>query len=110
MKIPNREQAIIESEKITDYLLNLNHQRGQAKAELLMRLGYTLENWQQLEHDIRRDHLNEEITEIQETPYGVRYKIRAILRTPTDEQRMVKTVWQVDIGQSFPRFITLVPD
>jgi hypothetical protein len=110
MKIPNHEQAIIEPDKLTEYLLNPNHQRGKSKAHLLMKLGYSLENWQELEQDIRRDHLNEEITEIQETPYGVRYKIRAILITPTGELLMVKTVWQIDIGQNIPRFITLVPD
>lgn len=100
MKLPNREQAVIEPEKLTEYLLNLNHRRGGAKAQLLIRFGYTLDNWQQLAADIRRDHLELDVDDMQETPYGIRYKIRAALQTPTGELLMVRTIWQVDTGQT----------
>ncbi|WP_347278236.1 DUF6883 domain-containing protein [Leptolyngbya sp. FACHB-541] len=32
MRLPNRERAVIEPEKLTGYLLNTNHWRGGDKA------------------------------------------------------------------------------
>ena len=110
MKLPNRESALIEPEKLTEYLLNIDHYRGGTKAKLLLRFGYSPANWQQLEADLRRYHLESDVNLIRETPYGTRYEIRATLQTPTNELLSVKTVWQIDKGQDFPRLITLVPN
>lgn len=110
MKIPNSDRAIIESSKITEYLLNTEHQRGGAKARLLIQFGYSPDNWQQLEEDIRRFHLDQDVNLITETPYGTRYQISANLLTPINRPLLVKTVWQIDIDTDSPRLITLVPD
>jgi hypothetical protein len=110
MKIPNSDRAIIESSKITDYLLNTEHQRGGAKAKLLIQFGYTLDKWEKLEEDIRRFHLEQDVDLITETLYGIRYQISANLITPIERPLFVKTVWQIDINTDFPRLITLVPD
>jgi hypothetical protein len=110
MKIPNSDRAVIESSKLTEYLLNTEHKRGGAKAKLLLHFGYSPENWQQLESDIRKFHLDVDVNVIKETAYGVRYEVSANLLTPTNRQLLVKTVWQVDTGTDFPRLITLVPD
>jgi hypothetical protein len=110
MKIPNSDQAIIEISKLTDYLLNIEHKRGGSKAKLLLQCGYSLDNWQQLETDIRKFHLNADVNLIKETAYGTRYEIITELITPSDRKILVKTVWQIDIGTEFPRLITLVPD
>jgi len=40
--IPNRDRAIIESSKLTEYLLNPEHKRGGTKAKLLIQCGYSL--------------------------------------------------------------------
>jgi len=110
VKLPKREFAVIEPEKLTAYLLNLNHRRGGAKARLLLRFGYSLKDWQQLEADIRQYHLAADVTVIRETPYGTRYEIYTALQTPTNESLTVRTVWQIDNGQTVPRLITLVSD
>jgi hypothetical protein len=110
MKIPNRDRAIIEPSKITEYLLNTDHKRGGAKAKLLIQFGYSIDNWQQLEADIRSFHLNEDVNLITETVYGTRYQISANLITPIGRPLTVKTVWQIDLNTNFPRLITLVPD
>ncbi len=110
MKIPNKDRAIIEQSKITEYLLNTEHKRGGSKAKMLLQFGYSLENWQQLESDIREFHLTGDVDTIKETAYGVRYEVRAALLTPSNRQLFVRTVWQIDIGASQPRLITLIPD
>ena len=110
MKIPNRDRAIIEQTKITEYLLNTQHKRGGSKAKMLLRFGYSLENWRQLESDLRQFHVNSDVDIVKETAYGVRYEVRAALITPTSEQLFVRTVWQIDKGTDLPRLITLIPD
>jgi hypothetical protein len=40
MRLPNRERAVIAPDKLTDYLLNIEHERGGAKARLLAEFGY----------------------------------------------------------------------
>ena len=110
MRIPNSEQAIIESSKLTEYLLNIDHKRGGAKAKLLIQFGYSIDNWEQLEADIRKFHLMQDVTVIKETDYGTRYEISSSLITPINRPLVVKTVWQIDIGTDIPRLITLVPD
>lgn len=110
MKIPNSDHAIVEPSKLIDYLLNSEHKRGGAKAKLLLQFGYSLENWQQLESDIRKFHLVADVNVVKETAYGMRYEVSANMLTPIDRQLFVKTVWQIDTGTNFPRLITLVPD
>ncbi len=110
MKIPNSNLAVIEPSKLTDYLLNTEHKRGGTKAKLLVHFGYSLENWQQLEADIRKYHLDLDVNVVKETAYGIKYEISANLLTPINHHLLVKTVWQIDIGTDFPRLITLVPD
>ena len=63
-----------------------------------------------LESDIRKFHLAADINIVRETPYGVRYEVKAALLSPSGRQLPVKTVWQIDKGTDFPRLITLVPD
>lgn len=108
--MPNSDRAVIDSKKLVSYLLNPEHERGGAKAQLLIQFGYSKENWQQLEADIRNTHLPIEVSKIKEAPYGIRYEISAALLTPINRTLLVKTVWQIDKGTDFPRLITLVPD
>jgi hypothetical protein len=82
MKIPSGDRAVIEPSKLTDYLLNPEHKRGGAKARLLNQFGYSQENWQQLEIDLRNFHLLADVDVIKETAYGTRYEISASLSTP----------------------------
>jgi hypothetical protein len=110
MRIPNSDQAIIEPSKLTEYLLNIDHKRGGSKAKLLIQFGYSTDNWERLEADIRQFHLTQDVTVIKETDYGARYEISSSLMTPIDRPLVVKTVWQIDIGTDVPRLITLVPD
>jgi hypothetical protein len=110
MKIPNGFQAVIRPEKLRDYLLNIEHKRGKSKAEVLLSFGYLPENWRTLESDLRQYHLKADVAAMRDTPYGKRYEIRAFLETPSSRSLMVRTVWQIDKGTDFPRFITLHPD
>ena len=53
MRLPRLEQALIDPEKLSDYLLSPDHDRGRFKAALFATMGYGPENWRRLESDIR---------------------------------------------------------
>ena len=53
MKLPNAEHAVIEQEKITDYLLSCTHRFGASKANFFLKFGFRLDDWQQLADALR---------------------------------------------------------
>jgi hypothetical protein len=110
MKIPNADSAIIDPQKIAGYVLNAEHRRGGSKASLLLAFGYDPVNWQRLADDLRRDHLSDDVDLTRETTYGMRYEIRAAIQTPSGRQVFLRSIWQIDLGATAPRLITLYPD
>jgi hypothetical protein len=102
MKLPERDRAVIASDKLIQYLLNPSHKRGGAKARLLALFGYRTDNWQQLEADIRAYHLDADVSEVKPTLYGLSYEIRAPLQTPSGRALMVRTIWQIDVDKDYP--------
>lgn len=110
MPIPNADSAIIEQQKVVEYVLNAGHRRGGSKAALLLQFGYDPVNWERLAHDLRRDHLSRDADLSRTTQYGERYEIRAPLQTPSGLPLIVRSIWQIDTGSASPRLITLHPD
>jgi hypothetical protein len=51
MTVPNANHAIMATEKLTGYLLNVPHKRGAAKAQLLLSVGYRSDAPPALERD-----------------------------------------------------------
>ena len=110
MRIPNHSRAVIQADKLRNYLLDISLKRGKSKAALLLSCGYSPDNWQVLEEDLRQYHLRADVTAVRETVYGTRYEIRALLVTPNGRSLTVRSIWQIDVGMDYPRFITLFPD
>ena len=75
MRIPNAERAVIEPAKLHAYLLSRNHPIGRFKAAFFLALGYSSENWRQLEAALRSQHLSQDATAEAPTPYGQKYAI-----------------------------------
>ena len=109
MKLPNAEQAVVEREKITDYLLNLAHRYGASKANFFLEFGFRLDDWQQLADALREHGQILSVTKTKQTPFGPRYEIDGELGTPDGRAPRIRTVWQFDIGQIAPRLITAHP-
>jgi len=53
MRLPNAEDARVDREKLTDYLLCVSHPDGASKAEFFARLGFRLEDWAALADALR---------------------------------------------------------
>ncbi|MGF1522662.1 MAG: DUF6883 domain-containing protein [Leptolyngbyaceae cyanobacterium] len=100
------QNAIIAEEKLTQYLLVRLPKDD--KSKFLAQAGYTLDNWQQLEQDLRTQVLTQTAEFVETTRYGKKYAIAACLRGPNGVEISVLTIWMVTNGTT--RFVTLVPD
>ena len=111
MKVPNAENAIIAAEKLRDYLLNIEHRRGGSKAKLLLSMGYQVDQWQQLETDLRQQHLAADVDRVKENDYGTTYEIVAGLKGPSRRDPILfRSIWQIDFVTDYPRLITMHPE
>lgn len=110
MKIPNADRAVITEDKLCNYLLNPAHRRGGSKAALLLAMGYRVDDWQQLEADIRTNHLAAEVDRESDTAYGPRYELVSPLHGPNGKMVIFRSVWQIDLGTNYPRLITMYPE
>ena len=106
--LPGAEQAVIDPKKIHGYLLSPEHPVGRYKARFFRSLGYSAENWQRLEADLRKLAATQDATAGQASTYGQKYEVRGIL-AGTDKTAAVTTVWIVRSGERTPRFITAYP-
>lgn len=106
MKLP--ADAQIAAEKLTDYLL-VKRPVGD-KSQFLRQAGYTLDNWDVLEQDIRQQILAKEATSTELTRYGEYFEFRASLSGPNGVTLKVKTVWMKESRSGVTKFITLYPD
>ncbi len=109
MRLPNIENAVIDSEKLRDYLLSPSHPVGRFKAAFFAALGYTQEKWRQFEADLRKQHLTKDAVLRQQTLYGRKYEIRGRIRGPAGKTGAVVSIWIVLADEKVPRFVTAYP-
>ncbi len=108
--LPNKEYAIIEPIKLKDYILSPIHPVGKYKANFFKQAGYTYENWEIFEKDIREQHLlNNDAKEGKFSSFGKKYEITAPLKGPNTFNIIVTSVWIILNGEEIPRLITLIP-
>jgi hypothetical protein len=109
LKLPNAENAVIDPEKLRDYLLSPSHPIGRFEAGFFSSLGYTQANWKQLQTDLHRQHLTEDAVLRRETAYGTKYEIHGGIRGPSGKTREVVSVWIILTDEDVPRFATAYP-
>jgi len=109
LRLPNRENAVIDPEKLHGYLLSPSHPVGRFKAAFFALLGYTQGNWRQFEADLRRQHLTRHAVLRQETSYGRKYEIRGKMTGPAGNSGEIVSVWIILAGEDVPRFVTAYP-
>ncbi len=105
MKLP--ENTLIAREKLTHYLLTLRKRND--KSKWLAQAGYTLENWQLLETDLRTQILSINATLIENTEYGQMYEISGKLVGPNGKTLSVRTIWMTERATGNTKFITMYP-
>ena len=99
--------ATIPRAKLTQYLLVL--QPKDDKSGFLAQAGYSLDNWQVLEWDLRRILLNE-ATLNKQTTFGDIYEVKGVLEGVNGVNLRVSTYWIIDSLTKETRFVTLLPN
>lgn len=110
MRVPNAEQARVEREKITGYLLSTTNPIGRSKAAFFSRFGFGTDQWGDFAEALCSHCLENEVIEVRETVYGIQYVTVGPINSPDGRNPWIRTVWQVDNGSDYPRFITARPD
>jgi hypothetical protein len=72
-------------------------------------LGYAAERWQELEADLRIQHLTQDAEPGESWSDGQLFTIRAILKGPNGQSAIVRSVWFLAAGRNTPRFVTAYP-
>lgn len=89
--------------------INSQHRFGASKAKFFAEFGFGLEAWDVLAVALLQHGRDNEVTTVKETGFGPRYEVEGELTAPDGRRPRVRTVWQVDAGETAPRLITAHP-
>jgi hypothetical protein len=109
LKLPNADLAIVERDKLIDYLLNAVHPKGASKARFFESFGFSVYDWGVLSESLRQHARENEVHRAKETGFGPRYEVVGNLNSPDGRNPHVLSVWQLDHGKIAPRLITAYP-
>ena len=109
MRLPNADLAIVEREKVTEYLLNPEHPDNGGKASFFSGLGFDRDGWQALADALQKLALTADVTASMETVHGKKYIVDGELENPAGKAARVRTIWIIDAGTDFPRLVTAYP-
>jgi hypothetical protein len=101
-------KAIVAAEKLTHYLLNPDHKVGAPKLRFLECFGFSRSDPETVRKALIA-HGSVNPASVVETEYGVKYEVDGPLLAPTGEAPFVRTVWQIDLGETDPKFVTMRP-
>ena len=109
MKLPGSATALVEERKVRDYLMNMTHPDGMTKARFFFGKGYRIDKWRRLADDLRQHGQSNDVVDVVDSPFGSRYAVEGLLRTPSDENVRLVTVWIIEKGAATPRLVTAYP-
>jgi hypothetical protein len=108
MKLPNGHQADLGN-KIENYCLNPNHQKGKNKATLFKnKLGINLTNADILKKAIKEAAINESVIIRKVNEFGTHYNMKFFLKTDVGES-LILVAWTIRKGEDFPRLTNCYP-
>ena len=91
MRLPNAHIAIVDREKIDQYLLNLRHRYGASKARFFLEFGFQMDEWEVFAEALREHAQRHEISVVRQTRWGPRYEIDGELNAPDGRQPRIRT-------------------
>lgn len=109
MKLPNYENAVVPQTKVTEYLLSLTHRDGRSKSNFFTRFGFSADSWEELAMALLRHAADQEVTRIEDSPFGTRYVVEGTLPAPDERAPVICSIWFIETGEQIPRFVTAYP-
>jgi hypothetical protein len=106
MKLPNGDQAIIDEDKILNYILDPLHRYGQHHARLFSQLiGIDRDSWDKLYDALANAASSGDATVGQKSNFGEKYEIRFPMTGPRGT-RIILSIWMIRSGETQPRLVT----
>ena len=109
MKLPNYDNAVIPQDKIDRHLLSMTHRDGRSKAKFFLQFGFSATSWQALAEALSHHASAHDVTTIEDSPFGTRYIIEGIILAPDGRTPLIRSIWFIETGENFPRFVTAYP-
>jgi hypothetical protein len=109
MNLPNGKHAVVEPDKVKDYLLDVAHPDGFGKAAFFTAMGFQREAWEALAEALRQVARDSPVTKSMTSVHGQKYIVDGMVLTPMGQDVIVRTVWIVDKGENRPRLVTAYP-
>lgn len=109
MNLPNGENAVVEREKVRDYLLNVGHPDGYGKAAFFTTMGFRRDAWQVLADALRQVARDFPVIKSMTSLHGHKYIVDGVLPAPIGQSAFVRTIWIIDAGDDTPRLVTAYP-
>jgi hypothetical protein len=106
MKLPNGDKAIIDPEKLSGFLLNVEHEAQPGHAILFRSLlGIRLSNSEVLRDALLQAARTAEAVDGRPSPHGRKYEVRFPMSGPRGTYTVL-SVWIVEHGKESPRLVT----
>lgn len=106
MRLPT--DTIIAESKLKFYLLTWR--ASDDKSVWLAKAGYSLENWQDLEQDLRHLISSHDAKLFETTRFGKMYEIKTVLSGPNGKSLRIRSYWMTESATGLTKFITMFPD
>ena len=88
-KLPAFGDAVVEDTKLTDYLLDLSHPRGAAKAQFLMAFGFSPERLDEAREAFLEHVRQNEVSDSQSGRFGTIFEVDGPMRSPDGRNPLV---------------------
>ena len=98
----------ITPRKVEECLLRLRLEND--KSAFLALAGYTSGHTERLLADLREQILPLDAECIDQTEYGLKYRIRGTLTGPNGRELLIVTIWMREEATNRTKFVTLFPD
>lgn len=110
MKLPNAARAIVERQKVVDYLLNASHPGNGGKAQFFASLGFAANEPDRLAEALAEIGRRDDVVKSSKTVFGEKHVVDGEISSQTGIGRAaVRTVWIIDRGAEEPRLVTAYP-
>lgn len=102
--LPSARRAVIEPEKLRDYVLSPEHRYGRHKARVfLSALGIDRDGWEYLRDQIASRVEEADVSEVRAGKYGVRYSVSILVEGLNGQTHEVTTGWIIEEEGAAPR-------
>ena len=100
LKLPNADSVVVAEPKFTKYLFNPENEKGYNKGKaFISRLGYSIDNWQELQQKIIYNAPKYPAKFIGDNGHGIKYEQRVILYGLKNKPANIVVGWiQDDLG------------